>query len=463
MKKILLSISVIGVVAVAAIGATGAFFSDTETSTGNTFTAGAIDLQVDSHATYNGQPVASSTWQLKDLNPTSDKFFDFGDIKPGDVGENTISLHVINNDAYVCAAVSNLTNYENGQSEPEAAVDLTTGVNEGELQSTMVWKVWKDDGEGGGVAGDNIQNGTEPTLASGHPANGVMALYDSTTGPLAAASTTYLGVSWTLPAASGNETQTDSMTGDISFNVVQSRNNGGFVCGAREQGPTNTTVVVGANDLETVLANSATSEKWYFYDDSLDVLNNSLGGFVVGPVTPPLGTGSAVANPLASASGRTLLTNGGFGGTLLSNISALSYSYYQPSGAWSANEAPFVRFNVDFAGSPSYQKSLVYVPIANGPVTQNSWQTANMATAGALWVYSGAFWPAGVSELGTTPGATAKTWASILADYPSVRMHPLFPQIGMRVGEPGPIGLTANLDKFSITISGNTQTFNFEN
>jgi len=35
-------------------GATGAFFSDTETSTGNTFAAGEIDLTVDSTAHYAG-------------------------------------------------------------------------------------------------------------------------------------------------------------------------------------------------------------------------------------------------------------------------------------------------------------------------------------------------------------------------------------------------------------------------
>ena len=35
-------------------GATGAFFSDTETSQGNTFTAGAIDLLVDNESYYNG-------------------------------------------------------------------------------------------------------------------------------------------------------------------------------------------------------------------------------------------------------------------------------------------------------------------------------------------------------------------------------------------------------------------------
>ena len=36
------------------VGGTGAFFSDTETSSANTFTAGAIDLQIDSEQHYNG-------------------------------------------------------------------------------------------------------------------------------------------------------------------------------------------------------------------------------------------------------------------------------------------------------------------------------------------------------------------------------------------------------------------------
>jgi hypothetical protein len=262
----------------------------------------------------------------------------------------------------------------------------------------------------------------------------------------------------------GNQAQTDSYTADIGLRVVQSRNNANFTCGAPVVGVPAPTVV-GANDLETVLANSAVSGKWYFYDDTSDVLNNTLGSFVAGPGTPPLGAGSALVNPLASASGRTLLTNGGFGGTVLASTTALSYSYYQPSGAWSSSEAPFLRFNVDFAGSVSYQGSLVYVPSANGAVTQDSWQnTGNITAAGSLWSYSGAFWPAGVTTVANTiAGTTSRTWASILADYPTIRMHPLFPQIGVRVGEPGPTGLTANLDNFSITVNAVTKTYDFGN
>jgi len=55
MNKILISAGTIVVVAALAIGGTIAFYNDTETSTGNIFTAGSIDLKVDHLAqTYNG-------------------------------------------------------------------------------------------------------------------------------------------------------------------------------------------------------------------------------------------------------------------------------------------------------------------------------------------------------------------------------------------------------------------------
>ncbi len=57
MKRILLSIATIALVGAGAAAATNAFFADTETSNGNVFTAGSIDLKVDhTLATYNGQP-----------------------------------------------------------------------------------------------------------------------------------------------------------------------------------------------------------------------------------------------------------------------------------------------------------------------------------------------------------------------------------------------------------------------
>lgn len=66
MKKILLSIGTIVAVAAIVAGGTAAFFNDTETSTGNIFTAGSIDLKVDHlRQTYNDvdcETCSASIW-----------------------------------------------------------------------------------------------------------------------------------------------------------------------------------------------------------------------------------------------------------------------------------------------------------------------------------------------------------------------------------------------------------------
>lgn len=252
-KRIVMSLSVIAAAAAAVVGGTGAFFSDSETSTGNTFTAGAIDLKVDSQQHYNnavcddgvwvlaqgeqemdnqypvlGEP-CGGTWDETDL--TDHKFFNFGDVKPGDKGENTISLHVVNNDAYLCATVSGLQNDDNGLTEPESDVDATGGVGQGELGQYLQMKIWADNSEGEGWSkGDNVWQVGEPVLYEGLAQAGTWPLYSPATTALAAGDTGYLGVEWSLPTETGNVVQTDSLTGDISFTVEQARNNPQFRC-----------------------------------------------------------------------------------------------------------------------------------------------------------------------------------------------------------------------------------------
>src|SRR5690349_5864084 len=75
---------------------------------GITFATYGIDLKIDNKAWYNGVLVPGSTWALKDLVPTSDKFFNFNDIKPGDWGKTLISTHVGKSDAWLCLDFANL-------------------------------------------------------------------------------------------------------------------------------------------------------------------------------------------------------------------------------------------------------------------------------------------------------------------------------------------------------------------
>lgn len=66
MNRILISLAIIGAVSAIVIGGTISYFSDTETSSGNTFTAGVIDISID------------------DQNPW-DKSFTMRDMKPCDI------------------------------------------------------------------------------------------------------------------------------------------------------------------------------------------------------------------------------------------------------------------------------------------------------------------------------------------------------------------------------------------
>jgi predicted ribosomally synthesized peptide with SipW-like signal peptide len=258
MKKILLSMAVLAVAAGLAVWGSRAFFSDTETSTGNLFQAGAIDLKVDNDSWYNGQRSENTSWDLRDL--TVERFFNFTDLKPGDWGEDTISLHVNSNDAYVCANVQITDNSDNGITEPEdevdAVIDNSDGTPNGDLAQELNFMFWLDDG-------DNVWEVNEPVLTQG-PASNVLdgATYalalnngGAFDGPFPANTTEYIGKAWCYGemdytqapqqdwpspadydgfhcngAPVNNISQTDRLMGDINFYAVQARNNDEFTC-----------------------------------------------------------------------------------------------------------------------------------------------------------------------------------------------------------------------------------------
>ena len=72
MKKIIVSLSIMAMVAGVVIGATSAYFSDTETSIGNTFTAGTIDIKVD------GNNPWTDTYTIPDIKPGETDYVNFG-------------------------------------------------------------------------------------------------------------------------------------------------------------------------------------------------------------------------------------------------------------------------------------------------------------------------------------------------------------------------------------------------
>lgn len=238
-KKILLSLAIVSVVAIAATVGTIAYFTDTETSTGNTFTAGTIDLTIDSEASYNGEAVQEATWgQENGIDITSEKFFNFTDVKPGDEGENTISIHIATNEAYVCMAFGNATDDENECTEPELEYETKCEEDKtGELDNNLYFFAWEDDGDNVWEQGEEIMfQGYAPAVLNGQ-------IYSL--GTVAPEETAYVGLAWcagemtideeayTLTcsgASMNNDVQTDGYTLDVAFYAEQTRNNEMFSC-----------------------------------------------------------------------------------------------------------------------------------------------------------------------------------------------------------------------------------------
>jgi len=282
MKKILLSLFTVGVVAVVALVATQAFFNDTETSVGNVLQAGALDLRIDNTCYYNGnactpvlddnhQPLGYSTWNglpdgercsctwgPKDLSE-GDLFFNLRDLKPGDWEEDTISIDV-DNPSWLCADLKVTKDDDNTCTEPETTDETAHQLvcapgNKGELAQNLHFVFWSDDGDNVFEVGEREKILTQGT--ADQVLNGVKwALADSAHGSAIGPKTYYIGKFFCFgtiglsPLEDGNgspvdrkgsgftcdgkpvdnQSQTDVLIGDVSFYAEQARHNEGFLC-----------------------------------------------------------------------------------------------------------------------------------------------------------------------------------------------------------------------------------------
>lgn len=183
------------------------------------------------------------SWELTNLGPEQ-TFFNFSDLKPGDYGENTISLHVDDNNAYGCAYIS-IDDDENGLTDPEIKAGDNSPVL-GELSSDINFFAWDD------TNGDNIwEDGESPLFADPFfgPASDVFPNGVFPLGALDTENTAYIGLQWCfgnmeidLPNNDiichpdgqdmDNQAQTDKLKADILFYVEQARHNDDFVCPA---------------------------------------------------------------------------------------------------------------------------------------------------------------------------------------------------------------------------------------
>jgi predicted ribosomally synthesized peptide with SipW-like signal peptide len=191
-RKMLAGLGAVGVASAGAGLGTTAYFSDDESFEDNILQAGEFDLKVDWQHTYHGAMVDDvygsagrpyvSAYPDEDGDGVRDEFLTRGeiadantdltaeeveeayrdqfadlpddfeeplisldDVKPGDRGCVSLSLHLFDNPGHIWLGARNVSGSENGQSEPEAEVD-ETAEGDGELAESINARLWYDDG-----------------------------------------------------------------------------------------------------------------------------------------------------------------------------------------------------------------------------------------------------------------------------------------------------------------------------
>ncbi|WP_276258506.1 SipW-dependent-type signal peptide-containing protein [Haloglomus litoreum] len=168
--------------------------------------------------------------------PEQDHLIELSDVKPGDTGEITFSLHNCHNPAYLWLDVLNLTGAENGMTEPESTVDSD---GNSELPDAVEVRFWYDrdcdnaldDGERLIYPASGYATVADLFESAGEPIDGGRRIeldgqpYDDGSRELPGdGGTLCIGFEWRVPTGVGNEIQSDSLGFDLRYYTEQSRN-----------------------------------------------------------------------------------------------------------------------------------------------------------------------------------------------------------------------------------------------
>jgi len=193
-KSILISILMITLLAVVVGIGTVAYFSDIETSTGNKFAAGTLDLVVNDQNPWTSTPISVSN------------------MKPGDSSSVVIKLQNAGSiDGYVSMWIKDVTNSPGETPEPEG----NPADDHGELGANIKITIWRD-GDHDGVVDDG-----EYVYVQGAALNSLNNMKVVSNLLLGAGDTVYIGFKWEIPTDVGNEIMGDSVTFTIEFVLSQ--------------------------------------------------------------------------------------------------------------------------------------------------------------------------------------------------------------------------------------------------
>ncbi len=237
--KILAPVLAIGFALMMGVAGGVAVFSDTETSGGNTFEAGQLDLKIDFGTFYpDGDPPYEDDSELIEEPINLDEWDDdqlikISDVKPGDKGIIVFSLHVEDNPAWAQLDITDIRSGEGAVTEPEEEAEGGDVGDTGELDDAMEFTSVKFGKESKIHEGILITDYGEDFELSARtiPLDGVR---DETTDPdteidpLEACDEYYIVVEWEIPTDVGNEIQGDTLEIDLDFNVSQARYQGNY-------------------------------------------------------------------------------------------------------------------------------------------------------------------------------------------------------------------------------------------
>jgi len=154
-RKLLGGLGAIGVAGAGAGLGTSALFSDEESFEDNSIAAGELDLYVDytTSVTKGGeQTVITPDGTIQ--GGVSGQY-QIADVKPGDSGKLAFDPKIVDNSGWVfVGSADGVTDFENGQTEPEEDVDSSAGgpnngEGQGELSEAIQVTVKYDDPNGG--------------------------------------------------------------------------------------------------------------------------------------------------------------------------------------------------------------------------------------------------------------------------------------------------------------------------
>lgn len=151
-QKAVLALALVATVATAGFLSTRAFFSDTEKSAANVFTAGSLNLKVGINAPGSQWP----TVEPRDNN--NQQLFAIGGLMPGQEGVGELRLLSEGGDAWACVSAEITGNPENTRlSQEQSAGDASAGGNSGELAQYMEIALWEANGlaNSDGIVGPN--------------------------------------------------------------------------------------------------------------------------------------------------------------------------------------------------------------------------------------------------------------------------------------------------------------------